>query len=145
MLWPVYPNIGIDPRSQHDLLHDLPGGLDGLRQMIADFHRHSVRVLFPVMPWDTGTHRPDVAFWDASVRDMKAIGADGINGDTYSGVPREFLSASQAQAHPLVLEPENHLRQDDMLWFNTMSWGYWKYQTGARGQQLQVARAPPYG
>jgi gamma-glutamyl hercynylcysteine S-oxide synthase len=45
--------------------------------MIADFHRHNVRVLFPVMPWDTGTHRPDVPFWDAAVRDMKVVG--GVN------------------------------------------------------------------
>ena len=32
LIWPVYPNIGIDSRSQHDLLHDLPGGLDGVRR-----------------------------------------------------------------------------------------------------------------
>jgi iron(II)-dependent oxidoreductase len=129
LLWPVYPNIGIDSRNQHDLLHDLPGGLDGLRQMIREFHHHRVRVLFPVMPWDTGTHRPDVTFWDAAIRDMKAIGADGINGDTYDGIPREFLAASAAQRYPLVLEPENHLQRDEMLSFNTMSWGYWRYQS----------------
>jgi len=129
LIWPVYPNIGIDARSQHDLLHDLPGGLEGIRAMVAEFHRHHVRVLFPVMPWDTGTHRPDVAFWDAALRDMQAIGADGINGDTYNGIPREFLTASQKQAYPLVLEPENHLDRGEMLWFNTMSWGYWKYQS----------------
>ena len=128
LIWPVYPNIGIDSRSQHDLLHDLPGGLDGVRDMVADFHRHHVRVLFPVMPWDTGTHRPDVPFWDAALRDMRSIGADGINGDTYNGIPREFLVSSQTYAYPLVLEPENHLSRDEMLWFNTMSWGYWKYQ-----------------
>jgi iron(II)-dependent oxidoreductase len=128
LIWPVYPNIGIDARSQHDLLHDLPGGLKGVREMVAEFHRHNVRVLFPVMPWDTGTRRPDVAFWDAAVRDMQAIGADGINGDTYNGIPREFLTASQNQAYPLVLEPENHLDREEMLSFNTMTWGYWKYQ-----------------
>ena len=128
LLWPVYPNIGIDKRSQHDLLHDMPGGLEGLRQMIGDFHRRNVRVLFPVMPWDTGTHRPNEAFWDAAVRDMKAIGADGINGDTYNGIPREFLAASQARPIPWCSNLRTICAQDEMLWFNTMSWGYWKYQ-----------------
>ena len=58
LIWPVYPNIGIDNRNQHDLLHDMPGGLDGVKKMVDDFHRHGVRVLFPVMPWDVGT-RPE--------------------------------------------------------------------------------------
>src|SRR5579871_4536933 len=56
LIWPVYPNIGIDNRNQFDLLHDMPGGVAGLKQMVADFHRRNVRVLFPVMAWDTGTN-----------------------------------------------------------------------------------------
>ena len=55
LIWPVYPNIGIDNRNQYDLLRDMPGGIAGLQQMVADFHRRGVRVLFPVMPWDMGT------------------------------------------------------------------------------------------
>ena len=34
LIWPVYPNIGIDSRSQYDLLQDLPGGIPGIRRMI---------------------------------------------------------------------------------------------------------------
>ena len=56
LLWPVYPNIGIDDRNQHDMMRDLPGGIAGVKQMVDDFHRRGVHVLFPVMPWDTGTH-----------------------------------------------------------------------------------------
>src|ERR1700751_472451 len=58
LIWPVYPNIGIDARNQYDMLRALPGGVPGVKQMIADFHRRGVRVLFPVMPGDQGT--PDV-------------------------------------------------------------------------------------
>jgi formylglycine-generating enzyme required for sulfatase activity len=128
LLWPVYPNIGIDNRNQHDLLHDMPGGLAGLRQMVADFHRRDVRVLFPVMPWDVGTRPEEVPLCVAAARDMKAIGADGINGDTMSGIGREFRKAADDCRHPLVLEPENQLRDDGMVAWNNMSWGYWQYQ-----------------
>ncbi len=128
LIWPNYPNIGVDNRNQHDLLHDMPGGLPGLRGMVDDFHRRGVRVLFPVNPWDIGTRREDVPLWEAAARDMKAIGADGINGDTMQGLGREFRKASDNAGHPLVLEPENQLADDAMVAWNNMSWGYWQYK-----------------
>lgn len=55
LIWHTYTNIGIDNRNQYDLLRDMPGGLDAVRAMVRDFHRHGVRVFFPVMVWDQGT------------------------------------------------------------------------------------------
>jgi hypothetical protein len=42
LLWPVYPNIGIDNRNQWDLARDLPGGIPAIRKMVDDFHRRNV-------------------------------------------------------------------------------------------------------
>ncbi len=127
LLWPVYPNIGIDNRNRYDLLRDMPGGLDGLKQMVADFHRRGVRVLFPEMPWDMGT-RPEPRSFPATLATlMKEIGADGVNGDTFGGVPRPYRAASDAAGHPLVFEPEGYPDSDEMLNWDNMSWGYWKY------------------
>ncbi len=128
LIWPVYPNIGIDNRNQHDMLRAMPGGLAGVRAMVSDFHRRGVRVLFPVMPWDTGTRLEGVPLWTAAARDMKQIGADGINGDTMDGIGREFRNASDKTGHPLVLEPENRMRDDAMVAWDAMSWGYWGYR-----------------
>jgi hypothetical protein len=39
--------MGIDDRNQLEMVKSMPGGVEGVRQMVADFHRRGVRVLFP--------------------------------------------------------------------------------------------------
>ena len=127
LIWPVYPNIGIDNRNQWDLARDLPGGVAGLRQMATDFHRRGVRVFFPSMPWDTGTRDVGAPYWKATAELMAEVGADGVNGDTFDGMPRTYRTASDQTGHPVVLEPEGSPHADEMLIWNNQSWGYWKY------------------
>jgi len=127
LLWPVYPNIGIDNRNQFDLLRDMPGGVAGLREMIGEFHRLGVRVLFPTMPWDMGTRPEPHSMPETLAALMKEIGADGVNGDTFGGVPRTYSTAADAVGHPLVFEPEGYPDGDEMLNWDSMSWGYWRY------------------
>jgi iron(II)-dependent oxidoreductase len=126
LVWQSYPNMGIDNRNQYDLLRDMPGGVEGVRQMIADFHRRGVRVLFPVMVWDQGTRDEGVPNWTATARLLAEVGADGVNGDTLEALPHPFRSASDQTGHPLALEPE-HLLADLGLPWNNLSWGYWDY------------------
>jgi gamma-glutamyl hercynylcysteine S-oxide synthase len=127
LVWPTYPNIGIDDRNQYDLVADLPGGQKGVQEFVAAFHHRGVRVLFPTMLWDQGTRREDLPDAEALSRELADVGADGINGDTLQGVPRTFRNASDALSHPLALEPELGPASDEMLNYNNMTWGYWKY------------------
>ena len=127
LIWPVYPNLGIDDRNLFDFYRDLPGGIPALRKMVDDFHRHGVKVFFPMMPWDVGTRPEGVPLWDAVAKLMAEIGADGVNGDTFAGVPRAFREASDKSGHPVVFEPENDLSGDEQLIWNIQSWGYWNY------------------
>ena len=55
LLWPTWPNIGVDARSQYDLFASLPGGLAGLRHAIDELHKRDVKVLLPYNPW-VSTH-----------------------------------------------------------------------------------------
>ncbi|WP_082648240.1 formylglycine-generating enzyme family protein [Lysobacter capsici] len=123
LIWHVYPNIGVDDRNQFDLAGDLPGGLEGLRGAIEDFHRRGVRVFLPTMPWDHGTRDSGVKDWDAVAALVKAVGADGVNGDTYNGVPRAFFDACDALGHPVVLQPESTISAEEALIWNVQSWG----------------------
>ena len=126
LVWSTYPNMGIDDRNQLDMVASMPGGLDGVRQMVADFHRRGVRVLFPMMMWDQGTRKPDQPWPDAIAERMKLIDADGINGDTQDGVPPTFPLAAEKIGHPLVFEPEGGPNYEDVSW-NLMGWGYYSY------------------
>jgi formylglycine-generating enzyme required for sulfatase activity len=128
LIWPVYPNVGIDNRNQHDLLKDMPGGIDGVREMIAQFHKRGVHVLFPMMPWEAGARDEGVPLKDAVARDFKQAGIDGVNGDTMSGIGKEFWDAGMAVDHPLAFEPECGLGGDlSNLQWDVMTWGYWPY------------------
>jgi gamma-glutamyl hercynylcysteine S-oxide synthase len=127
LVWPTYPNIGVDSRNAYDLFRDMPGGIAGVKQMVEDFHKRGVRVLFPIMLWDQGTHEEGVTDAAAIARNMAAVGADGINGDTLDGVPRVFVDESVKAGHKLVLEPELGPASDEAVAYNTMTWGYWDY------------------
>jgi len=122
LIWPTYTNMGIDNRNQHDMIRAMPGGLAGVKQMIAGFHRRGVRVLFPMMMWDQGTRDPGKP-WPQAVADIMAeIGADGINGDTQDGVPLAFPQAAEKIGHPLVFEPEGQPNDEEVAW-NLLTWG----------------------
>ena len=123
LIWFVYPNIGIDDRNKIDLAHDMPGGIEGLRGAVDDFHRRGVRVFLPTMPWDNGTRELGVPDWQAMAALVAATGADGINGDTYNGVPRAFFDACDALGHPVVLQPESTISAEEQLIWNVQSWG----------------------
>jgi iron(II)-dependent oxidoreductase len=122
LIWPVYPNIGIDNRNEFDCFRDMPGGIAGIEQMVADFHKRGVRVLFPYMPWDQGSRQEGREHDEVLAENMAAVGADGVNGDTMNVVPRTFRDASDKTGHAVAFEPE-HLTVDEGLAYNNMNWG----------------------
>jgi iron(II)-dependent oxidoreductase len=126
LIWSTYPNMGIDDRNQLEMVMSMPGGIDGVRKMVADFHRRGVRVLFPMMMWDEGTHPPPNS-WPQDIAElMKQIDADGINGDTQDGVPLGFSVAAEKIGHPLAFEPEVSPSDEALSW-NVMTWGQYSF------------------
>ena len=118
--------MGIDNRNQQDMIRCMPGGIAGVKQMIADFHQRGVRVLFPMMMWDQGTRDPGKSWPDAIAALMAEVGADGINGDTQDGVPLAFSLAADKTGHPLAFEPEGGPSDEALAW-NVMTWGQYQF------------------
>ncbi|HVY73708.1 MAG TPA: SUMF1/EgtB/PvdO family nonheme iron enzyme [Puia sp.] len=125
LIWPTYPNIGIDNRNQFDLLAAMPGGIDAVRQMILDFKKRGVRVFFPIMIWDRGTRPIDLPMAVALMKEMKEIGADGMNGDTMNGVTEDFRNAYDSLGYPVLLQPEISMHDLKLVEWNLSSWGYY--------------------
>src|SRR5277367_1794287 len=126
LIWSTYPNMGIDDRNQLDMVRSMPGGVAGVRQMVADFHRRGVRVLFPMMMWDQGTREPTKPWPQEIAELMKEIDADGVNGDTQDGVPLAFSLAAEKIGHPLAFEPEGGPSDEALAW-DVMTWGQYQF------------------
>ena len=138
LIWPVYPNLGIDDRNMFDFYRDLPGGVAGVRRMVDDFHQSRVKVFFPMMSWDVGTRPEGMPLWDAVAKMMADLNADGVNGDTFAGVPLAFPQAADKIGHPLVFQPENNLSGDEQLIWDLQSWAEeWNYTFEPRISELK--------
>jgi len=132
VLWHAYPRIGFDQRNQFDFYRDLPGGLEGVRDLSRQLHEKDVKVFIDYNPWDTGTRREDQSDLDALVELVRTIEADGIFLDTMNQGAEEFR-AKLDQARPgVVLESELALPlagvQD-----HHMSWAQWFRDSRAPG------------
>lgn len=106
VLWHAYPRIGVDERNQFDMYRDMPGGLRGLRDLVAMLHRQSVKTYIDYNPWDTGTRREGKSDLDGLAELVQEIDADGIFLDTMNRGAREFRSRLDAAKPGVVLEGE---------------------------------------
>jgi formylglycine-generating enzyme required for sulfatase activity len=128
LIWPTYPNMGIDNRNQFDLLAAMPGEIEGVKKMVLDFKKRGVRVFFPIMFWDNGTRKTKESMPVTLIKEMKLIEADGLNGDTMFGVTEDFRNAYDSLDYPVALQPEVAINDLKMVEWNRMGWGYyWNY------------------
>ena len=125
LLWGTYPNIGIDDRNQFDMTRALPGGVDGLRKVVAQLHERGVKVLLPYNAWDhstRGQQHNNVTDPMAMAKLIRDIGADGFNGDTMVHIPRSYYDAAVKIYKPIAMEAEGGVPQADLN-YATMGWG----------------------
>jgi hypothetical protein len=95
------------------MLLSLPGGMQGVKNLVASFKRHNVRVLWPFSPWDVGTDNSAYPVSDAVgglSRDFIDIlvktDSDGFNGDTMDQIGSGWVTESMKRGHELVTESE---------------------------------------
>jgi len=104
LLWHDYPRTGLDKRDQFAMYEDLPGGLEGLREMVDRAHARNVQVFIPYKPWDIIGGRQDP--YGEEARIAETIGADGVFLDTMSASDRAFRDALDRVSQDIVFSSE---------------------------------------
>jgi hypothetical protein len=102
VLWHSYPNIGIDEKNQFDMLDAMPGGVNGIKKVVADFHKNGVKVFVTYNPWDLDTRRPDKHDFKELAKIIEKTNADGVFLDTWKS-SKGVIS---------VFEVENSIRDE---------------------------------
>lgn len=82
VFWHAYPLIGVDDRNQFDFYRDMPGGLEGLRELSRILHKRNIRVFLDYNPWDEHTRREGVIDEKALANMIAAIDVDCVFLDT---------------------------------------------------------------
>lgn len=126
ILWPAYPRIGADDRNQFDFFRDMPGGLEGLKEVCHSFHEHGVRVQIPLLPWDKGTRREDRPDTAVIAELVAQLEADGVFLDTLTGADSALRQAVDARRAGVALVPElgPPVRQLSLC---NLSWAQWAH------------------
>ena len=109
ILWHAYPRIGADDRNQFDFYRDMPGGVQGVRGVVRECHRHGVRALIVYKPWDVGTRREAQSDVEALAEMVHATEADGVYLDTMPLAPDGLRPALDRVRPGLALEGEGEL------------------------------------
>lgn len=120
VLWHAYPRIGLDDRNQFDFYRQMPGGLQGLKNVAGELHLNNIRVFIDYNPWDTGTRREPKSDIEVLIDIVSEMDADGIFLDTMKDAP-DFREKLDAVKPGIVLEgeialPVEHIRTHHMSW-----------------------------
>lgn len=108
MLWHAYPRIGLDQRNQYDFYRDMPGGLEGVRDVVRRMHERGVRVMINYNPWDRATQREQGADERELAQMVADLEVDGIFLDTMVAASPSLRTHVDAARRGVVFVPEAH-------------------------------------
>jgi formylglycine-generating enzyme required for sulfatase activity len=132
VLWLAYPILGINERNQTDMYRDMPGGLEGMRDLTEAFHKHGIEVFMPFQPWDGATRQEEGTDAEVLVSTTEAINADGIYLDTWYECAPLRLKLDEVRPG-LVIDTElpipiEHVAEHQMSWAQMKPWRTWLFE-----------------
>ncbi|QHW00354.1 formylglycine-generating enzyme family protein [Spirosoma endbachense] len=111
VLWPTYPQLGFDNRTQYSFYRNLPGGVAGLKQVCNELHQLGKKLMIAYNPWDNIARNQGKTDEDELLDLLTETGADGVYLDTISNFDGFFQKMQKANAGA-VFQSEIPIRPD---------------------------------
>jgi len=110
-IWPTWPVLGLDQRTQWNLMEDLPGGLKKQKELSELCHSMGAKYFISYNPWDDADEK-------YSLQKMSSIlqmaGADGVVLDTKAEASAVLQQAADKAKPGVVLYSEGMAVPEDM-------------------------------
>jgi hypothetical protein len=106
LIWHSYPHLGIDQRNQYDVFGLMPGGMDGVRKAIDEFHQNNVKVFIAYTPWDEMTRREKHSDEYMIAETISRLNIDGVFMDTKSEGASLFRDELDKRKKGVAIVPE---------------------------------------
>ncbi|WNR45416.1 hypothetical protein [Paenibacillus roseipurpureus] len=126
LLWHQYPRLGVDRRNQWQFFEDFPGGMAGLKELVAQFHSRGVNVFLPFKPWDIGFDESPKQSTFSIVEVVRETDIDGVFLDTMDSVPDGFREAINEVKPSFVFCSEVRPKKRNQIKLITGSWNQFK-------------------
>ncbi|WP_375444776.1 formylglycine-generating enzyme family protein [uncultured Fibrella sp.] len=138
VLWPTYPQLGFDNRSQYSFYRNLPGGVAGLKQLCSQLHKMGKKLMIAYNPWDNVARNQGKTDEDQLLELLKETGADGVYLDTISNVDG-FFQQMQRSNPGAIFQSEIPIRPDVL---NQVHQSWLEVGWNERYKNLEFAEVP---
>ncbi|HYM94151.1 MAG TPA: SUMF1/EgtB/PvdO family nonheme iron enzyme, partial [Chitinophagaceae bacterium] len=110
-IWPTWPVLGLDQRTQWNLMEDLPGGISKQKKLAAISHSLGAKYFISYNPWDDKDEKSSLQ----SMTDfIKRIDADGVVLDTKAEASEALQQAADNAKPGVILYSEGMAVPKDM-------------------------------
>ncbi|MDR2057450.1 MAG: formylglycine-generating enzyme family protein [Dysgonamonadaceae bacterium] len=113
-IWPTWPALGMDERSQWDMFRDLPGGFGGLRRMSDMCRAEGTRFFICYNPWDESARGGKSRHLEEMSTIIREVGVDGVVLDTKGESSRELQEAADRVRPGVIMYSEGMAVPRDM-------------------------------
>lgn len=110
-IWPTWPVLGLDQRTQWDLVRDLPGGIVKQKELASASHSMGTKYFISYNPWDDKDEKTSLQTMSDFI---KRIDADGVVLDTRAEGSDALQQAADRARPGVVLYSEGMATPKDM-------------------------------